>query len=329
MRLTCNAFHFTRLVQSHGWRHLAPFEWDAEKEILTRPLHLQNGASIDVALRYVSTQRGGRIDVRTSGRAIPVEGALPKSSIIDFRPSPRPSPEGRGGRRQPRSANASAEDVEERAGLRSQIRRMLCLNEDFTPFHALCESDSLLRFAHDERCGGMLRCPTAFEDVVKTVCTTNCDWRNTKLMCAQLCALGGGNFPTPRQILAIKESKLKAKTALGYRTRSVRAIATEVSEGRLPLDEWSARGEFDLARERLKSIWGIGKYSVNHILILLGDYRHIPVDSEVLRYLRNTHFQKRNVSEKEAVEPYSRFGNYRYLAFKFGRIARAMNYVNK
>jgi 3-methyladenine DNA glycosylase/8-oxoguanine DNA glycosylase len=291
MRLSCVVFNFSRLVQSHGWRYLAPFEWDAENQLLKRPLYLQDARTIKVALRCVLTPRAARIEVRP----------LDVASI----------------------------PVGERGGLRLQIRRMLCLDEDFDDFHAVCKTDPLLQFAHHEKCGGMLRSPTAFEDVVKTVCTTNCDWRNTKLMCEQLCVLGGGNFPTPAQILAIKERTLKAKTALGYRTRSVREIALEVSQGRLPLDEWAAGGQFDLAREKLKSIWGIGQYSVNHILILLGDYRHIPVDSEVLRYLRKTHFGSRNVTENQAVSPYSRFGNYRYLAFKFGRIARAMNYVNK
>ena len=38
------------------------------------------------------------------------------------------------------------------------------------------------------------------EDLVKTVCTTNCDWRNTKSMCPAICGLDGGSFPAPEAV---------------------------------------------------------------------------------------------------------------------------------
>ena len=85
----------------------------------------------------------------------------------------------------------------------------------------------------------------------------------------------------------------------------------------------------DLIRARLKEIWGVGPYALSHILVLLGDYSNIPVDCEILRYLRDVHFGGRAVSEKEAVTPYEEYGSYRYLAFKFGRMSRRDNYVNK
>jgi len=71
---------------------------------------------------------------------------------------------------------------------------MLRLEEDFTDFHKLCKGDPLLGFVFETKCGGILRGATAFEDLVKTVCTTNCDWRNTKKMCISLCQLDGGRF---------------------------------------------------------------------------------------------------------------------------------------
>ena len=135
--------------------------------------------------------------------------------------------------------------------LRSQVRRMLCLDEDFSEFHALCVADPILKFASRQRCGGMLRSPTAFEDLVKTICTVNCDWRNTTRMCEALCSLGGGWFPLPAALLPFSERQLARKAPVGYRARTIRTVARLTAEGKLPLDSWAEAGAFDLIRERL------------------------------------------------------------------------------
>jgi len=88
-------------------------------------------------------------------------------------------------------------------------------------------------------------------------------------------------------------------------------------------------GDYDRIRASLGRIWGIGAYSINHILVLLGDFSQIPVDGEVLKYLRQAHFDGTPVDGREAVLPYQRFGKYQYIAYKFGRIARMLNYVDK
>jgi N-glycosylase/DNA lyase len=220
-------------------------------------------------------------------------------------------------------------DRAEQAAVRSQVRRMLCLDQDFSEFHALCSADPVLKFVSRQRCGGMLRSPTAFEDLVKTICTINCDWRNTTRMCEALCSLDSGGFPSPDVLLRYSTRQLARKTPVGYRARTIRAVAKLTAESKLPLDEWAGSSDFATIRERLTAIWGLGPYSVAHMLVMLGDYGEIPVDSEVLSYLRETHFRSRHVTAKEAVKPYERYGKFRFLAFKFGRMARRLNYINK
>jgi 3-methyladenine DNA glycosylase/8-oxoguanine DNA glycosylase len=148
-------------------------------------------------------------------------------------------------------------------------------------------------------------------------------------MCEALCRLDGGGFPTSEQLLRYSAKKLAAQTPLGYRTRTVLAVARLDTEGKLPLDEWAVAGNYDQIRQSLQPIWGIGPYSLNHMLVLLGWYGDIPVDSEVLRYLRAVHFGGREVSRTKAIEPYDRYGQHKYLAFKFRRMARRLNYINK
>ena len=291
MQITARRFDFRKLVLFHGWAFLPPFVWDDAAGTLARPLRVAGGRTMRVCLRAR----------RKTGKTVVL-------ARID---------------------DESAPSSADRAAVRGQVRRMLCLDQDFTEFHAVCRSDPVLGFVSRTKAGGLLRAPCAFEDLVKTVCTTNCDWRNTRRMCERLCELDGGGFPTPQALLRYTADELAARVPLGYRAETVRTLARLFAEGRLPLDEWSASGDFDRIREALGSVRGVGPYSVNHMLVLLGWYGDIPVDSEVLKYLRNSYFEGQAVPGRLAIERYERYGRWKFLAYKFERMARRMNYINK
>jgi N-glycosylase/DNA lyase len=289
--LKARPFDWQKLVFAHGWVFLAPYCWQEERQILLRPMRLAAGDNVRVAIAAHAQEGASRVC----------------TSAMTNRPIP----------------------ATDRSVLRAQIRRILQLDADFSNFHAVCAGDPVLGFVERCKCGGLLRGASAFEDVVKTVCTTNCDWRNTKRMCERLCLLDGDNFPTPEKVLALSEADLAKRTSCGYRAKTIRLVAKLTAEGKLRLDEWAREGEFDRAKASLKEIWGIGPYALNHVLVLLGDYSAIPVDSEVLAYLRKVHFRGKEVSAIEAVKPYGRYGRYAFLAFKFGRMARRFNYIDK
>jgi 3-methyladenine DNA glycosylase/8-oxoguanine DNA glycosylase len=270
---------------------LAPFAWSDQTETLSRPLRLQDGACLPVTIACKPRARSTVIDVRVSDERV-FSGTC-------------------------------------RQEVRRQVTRMLRLDEDLAGFHRLCKTDPGLIFVANLGCGHMLRSPDAFEDLVKTICTTNCDWRNTKKMCEALCGLDGGGFPRAETLLRLSAAKLGKSVPLGYRTRTVLEAAKLFSTGKLPLDAWAATGDFQKIRSSLRGIWGVGPYCATHMLALLGCYEAIPVDSEVLRYLRETHFCGALVTAREAVNPYEHYGKWRYLAYKFGRIGRKMNYVDK
>ena len=291
MRLQARKFDFNLLVESHGWVHLPPHSWCPDQKMLTRPLAI-----------------GGRSPVRVEIRASTSCGR----SVVRVRPvSERVLPDS------------------QRAELRRQVRRMLWLDHSFEQFHALCRSDRHLRFVSEAAAGGLLRSPTAFEDLIKTVCTTNCDWRNTKKMTARLCDMAGGAFPSPGQLLRFTEAQLAERASLGYRARTVLEAAQLAEDGGLPLDDLARRREFAEIGERLAGIWGVGPYCVRHMLVLLGSFDEIPVDSEVLKYLRAEHFGGEPVRPSEAVGPYDRYGQHKFLAYKFRRVGRKLNYVDK
>ncbi len=64
---------------------------------------------------------------------------------------------------------------------------MFRLEEDFTPFYAAIAGETQLNWA-TSGAGRLLASPTVFEDVVKTICTTNCAWSATRRMMSAIAA---------------------------------------------------------------------------------------------------------------------------------------------
>jgi 3-methyladenine DNA glycosylase/8-oxoguanine DNA glycosylase len=291
MQITSPSFGFDDLVLAHGWVNLAPFSWEADRRILRTVIKQDNSKHVSVA-----------ISVRARGDRSIISARIPDEKALNSR---------------------------SRMLFRKTIRRVLCLDLDFTEFHRMAVRAPELCFAARRKLGPMLRSATAFEDLVKTVCTTNCDWRNTKNMCIRLCELGSSSFPTPEMILKLSPDELSRRVPLGYRTETIRTIARLTLDGKLPLDKWASDATCARIKKALREIPGVGTYCINHMLVLLGYYADIPVDCEVLKYLRDTHFGGKPVSAKIAVEPFDKYGEWKFLAYKCERIGRRLNYIDK
>ena len=180
----------------------------------------------------------------------------------------------------------------------------------------------------------LLRCSTVFEDVVKTICTTNCSWSNTKLMVANLCRMFGEScagdgeaftFPTFERLAQASEDDLKA-AKLGFRARYILELARRVAGGELDLDAWCGETDPDALRSSLLGVKGVGSYAANHLLMLLGHYDRIPCDSVVREYLGVLSKAAQKEVERAAAKRYGHWGRYCFLAYKFERVFRRRNY---
>jgi 3-methyladenine DNA glycosylase/8-oxoguanine DNA glycosylase len=83
----------------------------------------------------------------------------------------------------PHDTTAPTADV--RAALLAQARHMFRLDEDLSGFYAVAANDPALAWV-TLGAGRMLRAPTVFEDLIKTICTTNCTWSATERMVGAL-----------------------------------------------------------------------------------------------------------------------------------------------
>jgi len=195
------------------------------------------------------------------------------------------------------------------------VRRMFCLDDDYGTFYAAIARDPQLAWA-TAGAGRMLRSPTVFEDVVKTLCTTNCAWSGTQRMIAALVAQAGGAFPTPARMAELPSRFYRDVARAGYRGAYLRDLAGDVASGRLDLERLLPAGGLrdDEVRERLLSIDGIGPYAAAHVMMLLGRHGSLILDS----WTRPTYLRRsgsKRASDRTIERRFARFGAFAGLAF--------------
>lgn len=205
------------------------------------------------------------------------------------------------------------------------FRRILAFDEDIRGFQTAVSSEPSLRWIAKANAGRMLRSPTVFEDVVKTICTTNCSWSLTKLMVSRIVeSLGGESasglraFPTPEAMASKGPEFFRETIRAGYRSEYLHEFATRVAEGRTDPETWlDSRKPTDELKQDLLAIKGVGKYAAESMLKLLGRYDSLALDS----FLRSEFYKKHNRDEKCAdsvIEAYYEpFGEWRGLVMWF------------
>ncbi|HUY08370.1 MAG TPA: Fe-S cluster assembly protein HesB [Candidatus Dormibacteraeota bacterium] len=205
--------------------------------------------------------------------------------------------------------------------LLATCRRMLRLDDDLSRFYELAEGDPELSWV-TAGAGRMLRSPTVFEDVVKTICTTNCSWSGTERMVGALVTAlgrtdreGGHAFPTPQAMADADLDFYRDEARTGYRGAYLRALARAVADGDLDLEALNDPELPDAeAESRLLALPGVGPYATAHIMLTaLGRYGLLILDS----WTRPTFAQLsgRQATDQSIRRRFRKFGNYRGLAF--------------
>jgi N-glycosylase/DNA lyase len=197
-------------------------------------------------------------------------------------------------------------------------RRVFRLDQNLAPFYAMIANDERLAWAIGA--GRLIASPTVFEDVIKTICTTNCTWAGTRRMVSALVELGGGAFPGAVQLATTPARWFKDVARMGYRGPYVKAIAKDVHAGRLDLEALlphrveEEEAKEDAVEETLRELPGVGPYAAAHIMQLLGYHHRLILDSATRpKYLALT--KKKRASDKTIVRDFKRYGPYAGLAF--------------
>ncbi len=218
---------------------------------------------------------------------------------------------------------------EENGELFARVRHVLSLDEDLSGFYSLAIGDPDLSWV-TRGAGRMIRGATIFEDVIKTLCTTNCAWSATVRMVSALVEhLGekapgapptgpwGRAFPTPEAMAEAGEDFYKDVVRAGYRGRYMLALARSVADGETDLEALDAPRDAlpdDELERRLLALPGVGPYAAAHVMLLLGRYSRLILDS----WTRPTYARisgKQVIRDAEIESRFLRYGPYRGLAF--------------
>ena len=277
-----------RTIRSHGVVDLPPMRVDEEARALEATLRLD-----------AAGPRTARISTGSPGRAsVAVAGPAPSRQETD--------------------------------ALVAAVRHVLRLDEDLSDFYARAASDPELAWV-TAGAGRLIRSPTVFEEIVKTICTTNCAWSATERMVGALVAhLGeaapdapadgpyGRAFPTPAALAQAGADFYRDVVRAGYRGAYLRALAESVADGSVDVEALGRAGRDELPDDelaaRLLALPGVGPYAAAHIMMMLGRYSRLVLDSWTRpKYARLT--GGRPKKDTVIARRFRRYGPYAGLAF--------------
>jgi 3-methyladenine DNA glycosylase/8-oxoguanine DNA glycosylase len=206
--------------------------------------------------------------------------------------------------------------------LERAIAQMFRLDEDLSPFYALVKDDELGWCAVGA--GRMLRSPTVFEDVVKTILTTNTAWSGTRKMATALVANLGAKapdgahaFPTPEAMAEADQSFYRDIVRAGYRGPYLRQLATDVADGSIDLEALNDRElPDDEVAARLLALPGVGPYAAAHVMLTsLGRYSRLVLDSWTRPTYQKLSGARRALKDATIERRFKRYGDFAGLAF--------------
>jgi len=282
-------FDYQSTAQSHGWMELAPNAWDKERHALQRVERLSTGQVV-------------LLDITSTGSVEQPEMAIEVHHAGELSPKDR------------REVTAA-------------VGRIFRADEELSEFYALCRERGGPWLKLTAGLGRVLRSPTVFEDAVKTICTINIQWGGTKGMVKRLVNAFGEQypgdpalraFPTPETMAAATPEAFAVAARLGFRTPYVHTLAQRIASGELDLEALRnpALPTLEL-KKRLLSIKGVGNYAAATLLMLLGRYDELAVDTAFRQFVGHKYFQGQYPSDKEAQALYADWGRWKYLAYWF------------
>ncbi|HUF08314.1 MAG TPA: hypothetical protein VMO47_03270 [Rhodothermales bacterium] len=275
-------FRYDATMMSHGWIMLEPFAHDEELTELQRILQTRSGRVLRVAIRNA----GGKLDVDVSGRVSESQGL----------------------------SEADRKDVT------VAVRHIFNLDLDLSDFYRSLRGVDRYEWVERRRAGRLLRSPTVWEDLAKTLMTTNTTWAMTTQMVRRLCRLGDPYdenlfaFPPPERIASMSRNDLSEQVRAGYRNAYLHELAESIASGKVDPESWA--GEHlptDELRKRVRSLKGFGPYAAGTILKLLGSFDELALDSAARTMFTKEFSGGVRPHDRDIASHYESYGEWRGL----------------
>lgn len=198
----------------------------------------------------------------------------------------------------------------------ADVRHLLRLDDDLDEFYASIAADERMGWMAHHRAGRLVRSPTVWEDLVKTMCTTNCSWGLTKSMVRNLVDKVGTKqaFPTAEAMAVMDETFYREEIRAGYRSPYFVELAQKVVAGEFDPQSWLVT---DLPtpelKKEMKKVKGVGDYAAENLLKLVGRYDGLALDSFLRGQFYKTHNKEKVCPDKKIERHYKKYGEWRGL----------------
>lgn len=274
-------FSLHSVIHSHGWARLAPFNLDEETNEFSYVLSLENQRVLELLITEV-----------TGGVTIEISESI---------------------------------DELEAKEISNAVIWMLGLDQDFSEFYELARGEPKLAKIAANAQGRILRSPSLFEDTIKTILTTNTAWSGTIRMVGALVEQFGESspksdankaFPNPQTIAASDEATLREETRLGYRAPYILHLARDIDSGNLDLESLRTTNlPVEELRDTLLSIKGVGNYAAANLLMLLGQYSYLTIDSWALKMVSHEWHGGEAITPAAVEQAFDKWGKWKGLAY--------------
>jgi 3-methyladenine DNA glycosylase/8-oxoguanine DNA glycosylase len=277
------------MVQSHGWFQLAPNSWNEETQTFHRTQRLFNGKIV-------------LLDISESGST-----KSPKISI--------------------KVHHARTLTNTDQHEIINTVTRMFRTDVDLSPFYTLCQKRGKQWQPVTQGLGRLLRSPSVFEDTIKTIATVNMQWGGTKAMIKRLVDTLGEPFPgdesqkafpTPTAIAQSTPDFFQEEIKMGFRNKFVLELAQRIDNNELDIEAFANTDiPTDQLKKELKKIKGLGDYAAANMLMLLGRYDELTIDTVCRDFFSKKYNKGEKVTDADILKKYKTWEEWKFLAYWF------------
>ncbi|XP_065634813.1 uncharacterized protein LOC112013320 isoform X2 [Quercus suber] len=143
-----------------------------------------------------------------------------------------------------------------------------------------------------------------------------------------------GNFPSSKELATLTEGYLEKRCKLGYRACQIFELAERAEEGKLKL-KLKKTSSYEEIYDKLSKIKGFGPYACATLMMCIGFYQVVPMDTETKRHLQQVHKTKKENAKEDVKRIYDKYAPFQALSFwlelleyyeiKFGKLSMLPN----